>query len=553
MIGFTRGTSPAAVSGGRVAELLSSRTLQVAAIAISFAWIAFAHRQADGLWFQGDAPRHAANGFLIWDAIRMHPRDPLAFALSYYARYPVIMPVAYPPLFYVFEGLVFAVFGPSPQNAKLLVGAFGVVGGIYTMAFARRWIAPAAGWAGAFLAFLPAIVLWSNTIMLNVPAMALGLAALFHFGRWLDEARPVELLLAAVFAVAAVLTYYLALWVVPVCVAWTMLRRKTAPSRRRLFWMSVAVLAALVPLAVSLLWMPTHTVRQLPTVSLLTRSTTWTYYWAAFPALLGVPVLVVGLFGAAAGLIAQRRAVVALRVVTWIVLVVVMFSILPAKDPRYILVIAPAFVLAAALGLSTLVDRIRWIDPRWLAAPLAVGFVGGAWYAAQVRVPQISGFRDAAVYLAREGPTDAVLYDGAHEGVFGFFMRALDPAFQRRMVRSDKLLFQYGPGTTFEWVRSSTVTSTDDVMRALRTQAGCRWVAIEVGPNPPSTPERRLLREVVRRPDFSLVRSFPIAGAGERRIDLYRLSGDVPTVTAVDLSFPSYSTRTFSGVAPIVR
>jgi len=61
--------------------------------------VAALNRQSDGLWFQGDAPRHAANGLFWWDLLTALPRDPIEYAVRYYARYPVIAPATYPPFF----------------------------------------------------------------------------------------------------------------------------------------------------------------------------------------------------------------------------------------------------------------------------------------------------------------------------------------------------------------------------------------------------------------------------------------------------------------------
>jgi hypothetical protein len=69
----------------------------------------------------------------------------------------------------------------------------------------------------------------------------------------------------------------------------------------------------------------------------------------------------------------------------------------------------------------------------------------------------------------------------------------------------------------------------------------------------PGSIGRRLLRQAVARPEFELVHSFPIAGAGERRVDLYRIVSAVDPVTTVDLGFPSFTDRTFSDVVPITR
>jgi len=184
---------------------------------------------------------------------------------------------------------------------------------------------------------------------------------------------------------------------------------------------------------------------------------------------------------------------------------------------------------------------------------LVVGLSGGLWSTVRIHVPQVSGFRELALYLKENAPTDAVLYDGDYDGVFGFYARSLDPAFERRLVLADKFLYYYGPTTTFRWKMQSTVASKDDVVDAVRSRSGCRWVAVETGPGVRTAPGSRLLREALSERSFEPVRTFPIHGVANRRIDLYRLVGESAPVTTVDLRFPSLTDRTFSNVVPITR
>jgi len=529
-----------------------SRACQVAVVALAFLTIAALHRQNDGLWFQGDSPRHAMNGLFWWDLLTTLPRDPVEFAVRYYARYPAINPATYPPLFYFVEGLTFAAFGPSPQVAKFIVLLFGVMAGVYTMAWARRWIGPVAGWAGPFLAFMPGIVLWTNSVMLNIPAAALGLAVLYHFRRWSETARVTQLVLTLLFAAAVVLTYYQGGIVLCICAGWAALRWREFRLNRRALWIAAGALCAIAPVAIAITLAPVQTARHLPTLALLTRSNTWTFYWTTLPDVTGRPALVAGVAGLIAGFFTARWRTDAAYLAIWITALIVGLSLLPAKDPRYVLLAAPAFVLAAAIGLAVAVPHLGARRPEWQAAALAAGLAAGFWSAARVQVPQVSGFREIATYLQEQAPRDAVLYDGQYDGLFGFYVRASDPHFERRVALGSKLLYQDGPASTFTPVQKSNVASTQDVVNLLRTRSGCRWVAIEVTRNPGSI-GRRLLREAVARPEFELVRSFPITGAGERRVDLYRSVIAVDPIAAVDLGFPSFTNREFLHIVPITR
>jgi len=533
---------------------LRSRAWQVTGVVVAFLVVAVFNRQSDGLWFQGDAPRHAVNGLFWWDFLRMLPRDPVTFAVSYYARYPVIAPATYPPLFYIVEGLAFAVFGPSPYAARLVVFLFAAMAGLYTTAWTRKWIGPVAGWSGAFLAFTPGLVVWSNTVMLNVPATALGLALLYHFRRWSETARARQLVPAAFFLMAVPLTYYPGIIVFCILAAWApLLRARDLRFDRRLLWIAGGGLMALVPLLAALWLAPVHTSRHLPTIAFLTRPTTWTFYWRVLPDVVGGPALVLGLAGCAAGVMIARWRTDIAYIAVWITVLVASLSVLPARDPRYLLLAAPAFVIAASIGIAAAVRYLPPLHPAWQVAVLTAGLVWGLSSAARIHVPQVSGFREIAVYLQQRAPTDAVLYDGEYDGLFGFYVRTLDPGFERRVALADNLLYHYGPATTFEWTQQSSVASTDDVVSLLRTRSGCRWVAIEVTHTPGSALGRRLLQQAVKRPEFELVRSFPIAGAGERRVDLYRIVTRVEPLTDVDLSFPTLSNGEFLHIVPIAR
>jgi hypothetical protein len=550
------GELPKGVPGDRgvPARLMRSRACQAAGVVLAFVFVGALHAANDGLWPDVDAARHALHGLFWSDYLSMLPREPVAFAASYYARYPAIAPATYPPLFYLLEALAFAVVGPSPHVAKLLVLAFAAVAGLYTMAWCRRWVGSTAGWAGAMLAFLPGFVVWSNAVMLNIPAVALGLAALYHLRRWLEDERPHQLVSAGALFAATVLTYYPGGVVLGIGAAWVLGLGGRVHLDRRTLWIGVLALIAVLPLVASLVVAPVHTTRNLPTLRFLSSGATWTYYWRVLPDLAGVPVLGLGLAGALAGLATRPWRSEAAYVLGWMVVLLVGVSPLPVRDPRYVLLVAPALIVGATIGIAVAARSLPRLTAVGQAAAVACVLAVGAWAAAGVRVPMMSGVSEVAAYLKERAPRDAVLYDGRSVWAFAFHVRALDPAFERRVARADKLLYQFGPTTTFEYVEEAHVESTDDVIDVLRARCGCRWVAIEVASSAVTARGRQLLREAVTRPDFELVRSFPVTVAGaERRVDLYRLVHEVEDVATLELSFPAFSNRRFPSVAPITR
>ena len=155
-----------------------------------------------------DAPRHALNGAFVLDLVRDHPfKHPTAYAFNYYAKYPALTILFYPPLFYGFLAAFYALFGVSQTvalaaefvcYAALAVGAFRL---------ARFWLNPIFAFsASLILIAAPETAYWGRQVMLEIPAFALVVWSAFFFMRHLREERAAWLYLAVALAVLAMYT-----------------------------------------------------------------------------------------------------------------------------------------------------------------------------------------------------------------------------------------------------------------------------------------------------------------------------------------------------------
>jgi len=508
----------------------------------TFAWTL--HRGNDGLWYQGDAPRHAANG-LFWRAfLARRPSAPRSFALDYYARYPVIAPTTHPPVFYLLEGAAFTIFGASPYVAKGLVLGFALMAAAYATAWLRRWVAEEAGLAGSLVPLLPGVVCWSNAVMLNVPSFALGLGALYHGRRALEAPAWRHFAAACVLGLAAFLTYYTAGVVFLIALAWAL----ALPGRRLGFrkHRAAALLVCLLLPAVaafSVRWAPSHVYLALSLGDRFWTASNWTYYPARLPELFGTLQLALAGAGFAVGVSTRvwRRETAVLGV--WAVVMYVVFSFIRAREPRYILLMG---IPVIGLGSIAVLSAVRqagvlagWPGGRVKAA---AGTVFGlltlvqAGTAATTRVPAVEGFREVAAFLERVAPDDSYFYDGPCDGVFTFYVQAGDPGYRRRVAVGHKLLYSYAMDTL--WRLRQYVSSPADVVEVLQSRGGCRWLVIAVQDGGAPVEAARHLRRAVEGPEFEPVRSFPVVGPGVRRLDVYRLRGPIRPVVEVDLPFP---------------
>jgi hypothetical protein len=536
----------------------ASRTAQFTGIAAAWLYVLLLHAGNDGLWYTGDAARHAINGFFWWDFLSTAPSDPKQFALRYYARYPTISPISYPPFIYLLEGVGYRLIGPSPFVAKGIVQAFTLLGALYVATWLRRWVRPEAGWGGAVLLLQPGTIIWSNAVMLNLPSAALSVAALFHTREWLESRSPRQIRVGVTFMVLTVLTYFSAAISLLVVLPWLV-----AYDRWRIFsdrpGTRIAVLVGvlfLLPFALLISrWAPLSLAWSAPTTLRIFDPESWLYYVEAERQLLDRTILLLAGLGTLTGIVDRRtRGEVALTW-TWIAVVYGVFSIISARETRYGLVLVPPLVILAMIGLYGVsrfaMKLVGGEATRCLCAGLTALIAFGVYGAQARRIPFAEGFRPIVAFLENQGPGGRVLYEGEYDGVFTFYLRASDPAFRWAVVRASKLL--YSSAILSDWRLTQRVSSAKDVIPLLQKECGCQWVAIERRKQPDPVAAIGYLREALRGPEFERVASFPLDSPQSRAIDIYRVLMPVEVPETLELPFPILGEGASFRARPIER
>jgi hypothetical protein len=551
----TRGASPLAWNRGR------SLLWQVLGIVLVWAFLVILHAHNNGLWYQGDSPRHAGNG-VFWRDFLLHlPVSPFAFALQYFARYPVISPTLYPPVFYLIEAAAFSLFGISPFIAKGVVLSFALLAALYMLLWLRYGVGAQTGWGGALLLLQPGVIVWSNAVMLNVPALALGLAALYHGRRLLDRPRSPQLYLTAIFGVLAILTYVPTGMIVFVLLAWLLAERCGAVFRQFRTWIVAGLAAlALMPWAViTIRWAPDRigmvTGSAYHTSLPFAEAQWWLSYLTSFPQLMADWMLALAAAGAILGLWSRRwRREVTLALI-WIVVCYIGFSCIYVREPRYILLLVPPLLLLSVVAIAAGCERLSALfgrSPAW-AMPAALLVLIGAHLlmAPRVHVPAIHGMRQVVAFIEQEAPGQRIFYEGKYDGVFSFYIRAGDHKMAQSVTLGSKLLYATAMDPSLELVKIAT--SPRDVVDAFRSRCGCRWLVVESPWENKEPAPDRYLRQALRGSEFKLVRSFPFhrPRPGPGYIDVYRFLPPIETPQQQKLRFPILGNGKVYRVAPI--
>ncbi len=496
----------------------------VVLVAASLALLATAPVNGNFSW--SDAPRHALNGAFVKDLIAAFPwRDPKTWAVNYYLQYPALTILFYPPLFYFVEAGVFAVLGVSDFAAQVTVTLFIVVLAFSAYRIARfilpRWSAVAV----ALLAIgAPEVAYWGRQVMLDIPAYAMLVTAVFCFARYLEKGQRRDIYLTALFVLAAIYIKLESAFIAPVLAA-VFVAAKGRTALRDRHALGAALLAAVGVIPAVLLTLRFGAVNMqsvagrsvdLPRASI----GAWIFYARLMPHYLGY--VGAGLAGVGFVLLVLRRIGPAERWFAWLLIAwfgggYLFFSAIDVREPRHGLAMVLPLVLCAVLLLHRLLP-----DRAAQAAALALGVVTLGYSLFFYPPPVINGYDKVADYVAAHAPKDAVIvFAGYRDGNFIFDLRTHEERRDIATLRADKLLLSIA----VERVRgveqqSYTAAQIAQMLRdygvSLVVDQPGFWTDLK---------EMRRFNSVLHTPDFARVARFDITGTEghqDNLIEIYR-------------------------------
>ena len=483
------------------------------------------HWDNDGLWFQGDAPRHAMNGIFWRDLIREGLGDPVEYTQRYYARYPAITPTRYPPGFYIVEASAFACFGVSTFVAKFAVFLFALVASIYMLLGMRRWIAAEAGLVTGLMLLMPGMIRWSHAVMLNVPATALAIAFLFHVRRAIQSTDTTDAqkqcCIGVILATISLAIHPTIGYVALIAIAWLVISgRVRLLIERRVIVVEVICCVILLMLFGGMFYTSPEQFSQ-ASVQLQRFSRIWSlgFYFFSLPSLVSAGAIPFVLLGGLWTLIDKRFRSDGLRLLAGFVIAYTCLTAIWAKDPRYLLIACAAatwLIAVACVGIASRIE-LQW-GPKVSRGMFAAMLCGmGGYLGINARnqfLPKVNGMEQVVAFVETLAPSEPVVYHGTFDGTFIYYLRVRDPSFQRQVVLARKSLLQDG---------ESTATIDVDKLADRLRQIGCRWLILEKPSARKQTPFESALQMVAERPEYELVKTFEGPSRSIERIALFRI------------------------------
>ena len=398
-------------------------------------YLCFAMRGAHHGPAAADGGQHAMNGALIYDYLRTGlGTSPIKFAQSYLVHYPAISVGYHPPVFHVAEAMCFAIFGVSPQSARLTVALFAALSVVLLYSLIRRTHGDDGFALLCVLAFISLRMSQqaASDIMLEFPALFFVLLAMHCLLRFQEGFTWKAALAYAVVSSLAIWTkqHAVFLGLIPFLMVlttgnWQELKRLPLWGGAALFGVSCLLLAAFMGSVVGDEFKAGSLVSDAGWAQYVVIRNLVFYAWR-LKMFFGLPTVLSTVAACRAYLVLrfrqpERVASLALYA-AWAAAVIPVPLIAWMNDERYLFGGFPAYVVIL-LGIVRLAAQTRWegAPVRWatiISTVLFFGFPLGDY------VTYASGPFDAAEYVWQQKP-QRVLVCGRGEYQFIFKIRCL--------------------------------------------------------------------------------------------------------------------------------
>ena len=484
-----------------------------------------------GFWWT-DETRHAMGGVFILDLIRDMPvGDPMGYAFRYFAQYPALALNWYLPGFYAVEAVFYALFGISEATAHWTVVMFCAMASSVWLAWTRRtWGTAMALIATTLFLSVPAWNFWARSVMLEAPAIAMLILAIWFFERYLDKPTFSRAVLTGLVIGAALLVKQTVALILPALFIYglwsprrsAMWRWQAAPAY--LFVLMAIAITAVHAVKFGGLGLAA-TVGDTRTELGLSASRLSLERWLLYPTVLvqtwGWPLLVmsgIGVLLPSKGNETRLPLLYAWLGCWYLAMTLVLGA--PGNAPRYALYVLPVLAAFAARPIFLLREnaKIRAVVVVMLVA--AIGF--NVWRSIKQPVPYVNGYREAAEFVSEQHTKSPMLFAGKHDGSFIFHLRRLADKRNDVVLRADKVLVSLAVHKYFGM--ESHVNSLDDI-RALIKRYGVEFIVIEQ-PDIVGVKEFGMLADLMQQPDFEKIKVMPVSSGGgaaaPERIEIYR-------------------------------
>jgi hypothetical protein len=470
-----------------------------------------------------DPPAHFTTGVMIYDYFRQpFGTNPLAFAESFYVRFPKVALGHWPPVYYLLAALWYLLFGATIASARALSALICFAVGIVLFWSVRRWSASVALVAAGGFFLAPAIQSNAWLVMSDLLVGLFVAMAVLAFARFLRSTSAVSAAWFTLWTVLAILTkgsaWSLGLFAVITPLA---LGDRTI-FRNRFYWLSGAVIVAVcVPFYIAGSRVAPET---LAGVAYTVAVSPFTRFKGALQGFEIVPRFAVGIamfacldiWGNKARMVAPEHRVISVAAAVFILSQILFLGLFPlTMEERYFLPSAAMFMLLFARGLV----HLRMLAARWRHRAELVVAPATACVLLAVSgfdMPErIYGYGSVAraIPIAAQPAVVLISSDASGEGTLIAARLEIDRSRRGVLLRGSKILY------TCDWSGTACqqrFKMPAEVLAYLES-AHVRFIVLDASTT--QEPAQLLLRAALEAsPDqYPVLGTFPVLGRAESR------------------------------------
>lgn len=430
---------------------------------------------------EADSARHAMDGIFLLDLIKDGGFfSPVEYIEQYFARYPALGIVFWPPLFPAVEALFYLIFGLNLISVKMALLLFYVILGIYCYKlFCETHGSPIAFVSSLFVVTNLYILKYSRVAMLEIPVMALMVVTIYYFYRWVKYKKDRDFYLTLIAFTLCLLTKDFALFLPAILLPyllltdWRLIKKVFTTGR---------LLSALVAFAtIDIVWLLIkYTILNPQLVSVISTGTSifslenWLFYIKHLQQFLGIPILILFVLGIASYFIPKRhirrilqepKARNELIYILTGAAIYLLLSLIPWKNHRYLVIIIPFLIILSAVFTFRIKAKIKNVKITWIIISLVLIFQ--FVQASLFHLDYIRGHEKAAEFVYKNSKTKTVLFYGGENGRFVYNMRLLDKEKEFVVLRGSMVFSSFKSADG--WVSGSRelVETPEDAIKLL--------------------------------------------------------------------------------------
>ena len=454
-----------------------------------------------------DESQHAATGLYFADLLKDLPvAHPVHYTYLYYAQYPALSGVIHwPPFFYLCEGLLLGLFGPSVVAARITILLFALLAWFvwfhWVARIHNRWTAAL---STVVIATLPSVLFFEKAVMLEIPSLALSIVSFYYWYEYLTTEEAGKLYRFALFASLAMLTKQSSIYLALACALslivlgrWKML---FAPTMLK----ALAIVAVLVGPFYTLVFLVhwKSIAMDLVGASNPHPRNALLFYVRTLPGQLGWPLLLLSLVGIATSRWWSKREASAVML-AWIAGCYITFTLISHKEARYSFYWIPAFAYFA-VGVLTTPWRMK--PARIVGALVAVALVASSLVSAwSYQRPYLAGYEGLAQQVVERGQSGIILFDAQLPANFIFFLHKFDPGRHFVVLRKSLWVMHIKRAGGEE----ELVHNDQQLLDLMRGQ-GVKYVVVSDDPKTEFKIQNRLRSLLQSEPQFQLLGTFSI-------------------------------------------